>query len=366
MSVIAEKFYISITIVVIGPLVIIVALLCVILIIVHYKKHWFLVNFVRSNPYKLVYRVTKFAHQHKVPVSRSAFTYCEDDILTGLDLGKNKYGRPFTTEEVEDVKAFYGILKIVFSLGIIFLLDIASGPLFTMFSQVQYYSYIHDTTAGSLIQIIMLKKGMLSSTVVVLGMPVYIYLICPYYHCDLNMLKRVGIGIVFCIFSVICTFTAEAYYNSGSNSTVTRSLDSDWIITDVDLFLGTSHQNRVLALIPQQCFSALPVLFIYPALHEFISAQSPHSMKGLFIGVTLTVKGFFEFLSSATFLFFYLLRNSSNYRTVYYAVTTAVGVVGLILFVYFARRYKLRERDELCNVHRFAEEYHSKTQQEEH
>ena len=41
---------------------------------------------------------------------------------------------------------------------------------------------------------------------------------------------------------------------------------------------------------------------------------------------------------------------------------TAVGVVGLILFVYFARRYKLRERDELRNVHRFAEEYYSKTQ----
>ena len=54
---------------------------------------------------------------------------------------------------------------------------------------------------------------------------------------------------------------------------------------------------------------------------------------------------------------------SSNYKTVYYAVTTAVGVVGLILYVYFARRYKLRERDELCNVHYFAEEYYI---QEEH
>ena len=86
-------------------------------------------------------------------------------------------------------------------------------------------------------------------------------------------------------------------------------------------------------------------------------------MKGLFNGLTFAVKGFFEFLSSATFLLFYLLRDSlSNYRIVYYAVTTAVGVVGLLLFMYFARRYKLRERDELCNVHRFAEEYYSKTQ----
>ena len=52
------------------------------------------------------------------PVHRSTFTYCEDDIPTGLDLGKNKYGGPFTTKQVEDV------LKILFSMGITFCLDI--------------------------------------------------------------------------------------------------------------------------------------------------------------------------------------------------------------------------------------------------
>ena len=90
-------------------------------------------------------------------------------------------------------------------------------------------------------------------------------------------------------------------------------------------------------------------------------------MKGMFICLTFAMKIFFEFLSLATFLLLYLLRHSlSNYRTVYYAVTTAVGVVGLISYVYFARRYKLTERDELCNVYHFTEEYYSNIQQEEH
>ena len=326
------------------------------------------IDSARSNPYKLVYRVTKFARQHKVPIRRSAFTYCEDDIPTGLDLGKDKYGGPFTTEQVEDVKAFYGILKILFSLGITFFLDIASGPLFTMFTHIQDNSIIHDTTVnvGYLIQDILLKKGMLSSTLVVLGVPIYICLFRPYYHCGLNMLKRMGIGIVFFILSVTCTLVAEATIHSSSNSTATQSMYSDWITNYINSNLGTSHHNRVLALIPQQCLSALSVLFIYPALYEFICAQSPHSMKGLFIGLTFAVKGVFEFFSSATFLLFCLLRHSlSNYITVYYAVTIAVGVVGLIFYVYFARRYKLRERDELCNVHRFAEEYYSKIQEED-
>ena len=67
----------------------------------------------QCSPYKLVYRVTKFACQHKTPLRRSAFTYCEDELPKGLNLGKEKYGGPFTTEQVEDVKAFYGILKVL-------------------------------------------------------------------------------------------------------------------------------------------------------------------------------------------------------------------------------------------------------------
>ena len=112
------------------PLIaIVIVILCIVLLIVHYKKHWFIIDTARTNHYKLVYRVTKFARQHKVPIRRSAFAYCEDDIPSGLDLGKNKYGGPFTTEQVEDVKAFYGILKTIFMLGIILFLGYTSGRL---------------------------------------------------------------------------------------------------------------------------------------------------------------------------------------------------------------------------------------------
>ena len=101
------------------PLLVITVLI-VTLCLVKYKKRWF--NFLiepgANNPYRLVYRVTKFAYQHKTPVRRSAFTYCEDEIPSGLDLGKEKYGGCFTSEQVEDVKVFYGILKVLFSFGI--------------------------------------------------------------------------------------------------------------------------------------------------------------------------------------------------------------------------------------------------------
>ena len=96
------------------------------------------------------------------------------------------------------MKAFYGILKILFSLGM-FLLDIASGPTFTMFAHLPTIIIIHKAINQYVLQNILLKKGILSSILVVLGVPVYICLIRPYYHCGLNMLKRRGIGIVFFI-----------------------------------------------------------------------------------------------------------------------------------------------------------------------
>ena len=43
---------------------------------------------------------------------RSAFTYCEDKPYSTIDLGKRKYGGPFTTEQVEDVKTYFQFLAI--------------------------------------------------------------------------------------------------------------------------------------------------------------------------------------------------------------------------------------------------------------
>ena len=61
---------------------------------------------VTQNPFKLIYKVTHYAIKHKHPQCRSAFTYCEDELPSRIDFGKSKYGGPFTTEQVEDVKTF--------------------------------------------------------------------------------------------------------------------------------------------------------------------------------------------------------------------------------------------------------------------
>ena len=55
----------------------------------------------------------KYAIKNKQPRCRRAFTYCEDDLPSRIDFGKSKYGGPFTTEQVEDVKTFFRLLPII-------------------------------------------------------------------------------------------------------------------------------------------------------------------------------------------------------------------------------------------------------------
>ena len=43
----------------------------------------------------------------------SAFTYWEDDSPSRMDFGKIKYGGPFTTVQVEDVKTLIKTLEII-------------------------------------------------------------------------------------------------------------------------------------------------------------------------------------------------------------------------------------------------------------
>ena len=61
------------------------------------KKHLYIAK-TGINPFKHVSKVLTFAWKNKYPLNRSAFTYCEENPPSRLDLGKEQYGGPFTTE----------------------------------------------------------------------------------------------------------------------------------------------------------------------------------------------------------------------------------------------------------------------------
>ena len=91
---------------------------------------------------------------------------------------------------------------------------------------------------------------------------------------------------------------------------------------------------------------------------EFISAQSPYSMKGLLIGVMFAVRGLFQLLFSIAILPFSLKPIWGTHRMKhdpppifncgfgYLLFTCIVGLTGLILFSLAVKRYRYRERND--------------------
>ena len=85
----------------------------VVLITHSFCKHWLETTPLITNPIKLIAKVLNYARKNKYPRNRSALTYWEEDYPSRLDLGKEKYGGPFTEEEVENVKTVLRMIPLM-------------------------------------------------------------------------------------------------------------------------------------------------------------------------------------------------------------------------------------------------------------
>ena len=103
-------------------------------LVIHFllPPNWLIIEPKSPQTLKTIYNVLKFAAKHKAPLNRSALTYWEEDIPSRIDLGKSRYGGPFTTEQVEDVKTVLPLLAI--------------GTQFTLLSLfLNWYPYLSDS-----------------------------------------------------------------------------------------------------------------------------------------------------------------------------------------------------------------------------
>ena len=117
------------------------------LIISWWKRHWFTSDTGLKNPYKTVFKIINFARKHKHPLRRSAFTYCDNYIPSRLDFAKERYGGPFTTEQVENVKTFLRILIVLFAIGPVFALEVPGS--YFLFPVFGIHALRHDPTCAT-------------------------------------------------------------------------------------------------------------------------------------------------------------------------------------------------------------------------
>ena len=338
----------------------------VLLLISHWKpvRRWFHSQPEQHNPYKTVYNVLKFAKNHKHPLQRSAFTYGDNFLPSRLDFAKERYGGPFTTEQVENVKTFFRILLTLSALGPVFALEVpASVFIFPLFSIhiVSYFKFHQIGTEvcdSELLWDLHMGSGSLMTIISVLFLfPGYIWIVFSLFRKKIpKLFTRLGIGVVLCLFGVVSLLVIDTVghaVNQGSPSNYTRCL----FRAVPSLPINPNLDMHWAVLIPPNLLLGIGPLLVTATTLEFISAQSPQSMKGLLVGVFFAIRGLFQFLNSISILPLSLKQPwaseemiehppVTNCGFVYLALTSVTGFIGLILFSLAAKRYKYRTRDE--------------------
>ena len=274
---------------------------------------------------KIVYQVLKFAAKHKAPLNRSALTYWEEDVPSRMDLGKSRYGGPFTTEEVEDVKTFFKIL--IFSLPI-FIISCSLSP--------EVYTQSLDGFTTVCEARLMYSVTYSPTWVIIIVTLVYEFTIYPLIRNRLpSILKRIGI-ISFLIF----------------------------ILNSVELVLATAISSCSLNLSPWSdiaysvIFSCI-VVFLLTTILEFVCAQSPYKMRGLLLGYVLLL--YLMSMSVGVIINICLEACVGPYcQITEKSVFTALSLVGFVLHCLLATWYKRRVREENYDVHRVVEEVYDR------
>ena len=270
------------------------------------RQKWFLVEYGQNNPYKIVYRVLNFARKHKYPLRRSAFTYTDDYIPSRIDFAKELYGGPFTTEQVENVKTLLRILIFLLALGPLFILQLPASryifPLFSFHAGIaQPRHYLRNYTIHNLVPKIV-DTGGLIAIFTDINFPLYIWII--FFILRRNrprIFTRLGTGVVLSLLGVISMLIIDMVGHSKTGNGIEQSHNTvTQCMFQIYKYNYTVEYNPLnmhwSVFIAPSLFLGTGPLLITTTTLEFISAQSPHSMKGLLVGVFLLFKVYFNSL----------------------------------------------------------------------
>ena len=340
------------------------ALSTVCLILVCCKCLLFNCENVVGNPYRNVYRVLKFAAKHGKPLGhRSALTYSDDIKPSRIDFAKQKYGGIFTTEVVEDVKTFIRILIMLLAITPMFYFEVSTSYLFPIYGLHLGKNVSVNTECTY--EWMLFESGTLSSIISVVAIPLYILVYPHTKRWVPRIMYRMGIGVALKVTSVITIFIIQVVANYTASHEYKCLFLAEYREDGYNHFTQTlDFPTQTLIVIIMLNGISSPLIKI--TVLEFISAQSPHTMKGLLLGVFYAFRGLFITLGCVVTFPFAQEKLWGDYSGIfdcglyYYLSNSVLGVIGLVVFLMAARRYRNRERDDPPYTHQYAEDYYSR------
>ena len=297
-------------------------LFIVIFLLVQCFNHLLVKLSQKCNPVKLIVQVLNYARKHRIPERRSAFTYWEEECPSRIDLGKDKYGGPFTVEEVEDVKTSLNLLSLISCvIPILALEEVYEVEVYNMVCDIHESHFWLDS---------------FGYIFVTFSLPVYQFLVYPFFYNYIpSILKRIGLGLLLAVLANAVFSIAELYaYEVNTNFTCLLRTNEEFPV--FPWILDMSHSITIVGII-------ITIMCTF----EFIIAQAPSQVRGFAFSLSLglTILAYFSVI----------LHESIPNTCVFVIVISVMNLGVFVLYVIVSRRYKLRQRNDIIPYHLFAE-----------
>ena len=317
-------------------------ILAFLLIILHtisrWKCNWFYGEPGWPNPYNTVFNVISFARKHKYPLRHSAFTYCDNYLPSRIDFAKERYGGPFSTEQVENVKTFLRILLVLFAMGPVFTLEVPASyfvfPLFSLHT-LHYYKYLGKEfcTGVHTWETVVIGSGSLMTILSTLILfPIYIWTTFSTLCKKLKKsFTRMLVGVILCLLGVASLLITDVVGHLLKQSNISNHTQCMFQVHRTRGAISYPALNMHWSvLIPPTLLLRIGPLIVITTILEFISAQSPQSMKGLLVGIFFAIRGLFQFLNSIIIIPFSLKHPWASGEMIENPPVTNCGFVYLL------------------------------------
>ena len=288
-------------------------------------KHWLENISLIDNPIKLIVRVLNYARKHKYPENRSALTYWEEEAPSRLDLGKEKYGGPFSEEEVENVKTIFRMIPLFIAMIGLGCTDEVYWKL--MSGQIHFQPLlISCLTSLSFFKFL---------TLMILFVLYFLLRLCLHKYIP-SMLKKIGLGLLFAVCSMASYTVILRFYGNEAS----------------------------LVIIPHALIG-IAYFLINPASFEFTIAQCPVQMRGVMVGMCIASLGIGYAININIKYPFECTTDVLCTRFKYYATKTGIVLLILIVFVILAKYYKFRVRENEVNIHQIVDDHYQRYMEQE-
>ena len=241
-----------------------------------------------------------------------------------MDYGKEKFGGPFTEEEVEDVKTVLRLLPIMICL------NLSVGGL--SFSPVDIFNGDENTLN-------LLSVGLSDWLIPLLLIPFYQLILRRCVHgCTPSMLRCIGAGLFVYIVGFVL-LQASGVYGVLYSDDVQRYLSCTAL--NMTISRPADYAKWYWKLSPGVLYGIGDTISSVLML-EFVIAQSPDKMKGLVFGLMLAFNGIVNFVHSFMLVLIFTLC--------YDMVSSVTLVVLFVVFLVLSKHYTLRERNREINI----------------